>query len=188
MERGSSSSIVSRHLNPILQATADPLKVIFDNNHPEIYHEEIFYKMRCRKEPQVYLVAMSPKHLQLTIFTEHVLNALFTAEGKHIINDLVFDGARVKFARYAPRMKYGVLCLKLDALNQGYEAEDYDIVVVALILPATGDLAATIRNVRYLLIPRGKPILFEIMDSSSLRNGLAFGTLPGRWLSAGPER
>ncbi|KAJ2985763.1 hypothetical protein NUW58_g5359 [Xylaria curta] len=201
---------VSRHLDLILRGVADPLEVMFQNSHAERYYQEICYKMRCCKELQIYLAAISHKSPQLNILevgagtgsiTEHVLSALCTFEGDNSVCDMrfnrydytdiskaFFDRAQEKFEKHSPRMKYGVLDLENDAVSQGYEAGNYDIVVAALVLHATRDLAATIRNVRKLLKPGGKLIMLEITDFSSLRNGLAFGTLPGWWLSIEPER
>jgi NADPH:quinone reductase-like Zn-dependent oxidoreductase len=56
------------------------------------------------------------------------------------------------------------------------------------VLHATASIRATLANVRKLLKPGGKLILFEIVQPEILRAGFAFGLLQGWWLSTDSER
>lgn len=195
--------LVARHLSPIVRGLSDPLELIFQSGHAERYYEALCSKMACCEQLGNYLDALSYKRPHLTIleigagtgsFTEHVLDALNTRPlslsryDYTDISEAFFERARTKFATYANKLAYKKLDIEKDPSSQGYEAESYDIVVAALVLHATSNLAVTVRNVRRLLKPHGKLILLEITEPTKFRTGVAFGTLPGWWLSTEKER
>lgn len=191
---------VGRNLSSVIHGLKDPLEVLFKNGHAGRHYQAMCDHILCCKRLVSYLEVFVHKFPQLKIlevgagtgsFTEHILRGL----GKHFerydytdISASFFKEGREKFSDFQRKMEFRVLDIEEDPTSQGYELESYDVIVAAWVLHATKDLTSTIRNVRKLLKPGGKLILLEITESEILRNGFAFGTLPGWWLSTEPSR
>ena len=99
-----------------------------------------------------------------------------------------FEEAKVKFEEYSNYMSYAVLNLEKDPLDQGFETKQFDMVVASLVLHATTNLQRTLQNVRKVLSPGGRLILFEPCAPDTARVSFVFGLLPGWWLSEEKER
>lgn len=191
---------VGRNLRSIIQGFTDPLEIMFQSGLAEQHYQAVCDQIVCCKQLLGYLDLLSHKNPQLKVLeigagtgsiTRHVLQGLNTHFRRYDYTDIsgaFFEKAREKFADFAPKINYSVLDIETDPVSQGYDAKSYDVIVAAWVLHATRDLAITIRNVRNLLKPGGKLILLEITEPGLLRNGVAFGTLPGWWLSTEPER
>ena len=95
-----------------------------------------------------------------------------------------FDGVKELVKPWSSCMRYRILDIEKDLTIQGFDLEEYDVVVAANVLHATTLLADTMKNVRRLLKPEGRLILIE-ETTSSLRR-FPFATLPGWWLSKLP--
>jgi acyl transferase domain-containing protein/SAM-dependent methyltransferase/acyl carrier protein len=68
--------------------------------------------------------------------------------------------AEQRFGSY-PFMRYGLLDIEKDPLEQGYGQHQFDIIVAANVLHATKDLRCTLANVSSLLAPGGVLIMLE---------------------------
>ena len=89
--------------------------------------------------------------------TESLLSSLPRDRTDYAFTDASADSltdARGRFADF-PGMEYRVLDVERDPRGQGFALFDYDLVVAAHVLPATRDLAASLRNCRRLLRPAG---------------------------------
>ena len=82
---------------------------------------------------------------------------------------------------------YGILDISQDPIQQGYEAESFDLIVACNVLHATPKLNETLLNVRKLLHPRGRLFLQELSPSTKWIN-YVMGVLPGWWLGADDNR
>ncbi|KAI1820011.1 BcPKS1, polyketide synthase [Xylaria intraflava] len=201
---------VGENLKAIISGVVDPLGLMFESGLAESHYQHMCQKMTCCKRLAKYLDALSHKYPQMKVLevgagtgslTEHILRSLIPPApdgsegtirlGQYVYTDIsaaFFEQARDRFTEFNTKMKYSVLNIEHEVEIQGYELAAYDLVVAAWVLHATRDLATTIRNVRRLLRPGGKLVLLEITEPNILRNGFAFGTLPGWWLSNEPER
>ncbi|KAK7756454.1 putative PKS/NRPS-like protein biosynthetic cluster [Diatrype stigma] len=92
-----------------------------------------------------------------------------------------FEGARAKLAKWLQRITFQKLDVSQDPVQQGFAAEDYDLVIASNVLHATPNMTATIDHVRKLLRPGGKLILLEGVRHPALT--LPFALLPGWWLA-----
>lgn len=99
-----------------------------------------------------------------------------------------FEKAREKFSAYANRMRFKLLDAEKDPVEQGFEAESYDVVIAANVLHATKSIEQTLKCVRQLMKPGGKLILLECTAPSKVGGPFVFGTLPGWWLGEEPGR
>ena len=68
-------------------------------------------------------------------------------------------------------------------IQQGFEAEKYDLVIASCVFHATTNIDRTVRHTRRLLKPGGRLILFEPCNLHCSRLSFVFGVLPGWWLA-----
>lgn len=199
-EQGRLFMRLGRTLFSIVQGIHDPLAVIFESGLAEHHYQEVCDEMPCSKQATKYLELLSHKNPNMSVLevgagtgsmTGRIIEGLRHRFSQYVYTDIsqaYFEAAREKFATFESKMTFRLLDVEKDAVEQGYQAESYDLVVAAWVLHATRDLASTIRHVRRLLKPRGKLILVEITEPEILRNGFIFGTLPGWWSGLEPER
>jgi acyl transferase domain-containing protein/2-polyprenyl-3-methyl-5-hydroxy-6-metoxy-1,4-benzoquinol methylase len=124
--------------------------------------------------------------------TTHVLNALGTDDSgvgplatSYDFTDIssgFFEAAQEKFKDWESLLRYKKLDIEQDPTKQGFENGSYDLIIACQVLHATKNMEHTMTNVRKLLKPGGKLVLFETTkDPQDLL--LVFGLLPGWWLS-----
>ena len=82
---------------------------------------------------------------------------------------------------------HSVLSLSQDPTEQGFEREQYDIIIATNAVHATKSLGDTLKHVRKLLRPNGRLFLQELSPSSKWPNYI-FGVLPWWWCGAGDSR
>ena len=85
-------------------------------------------------------------------------------------------------------MNFRTLNIENDPAHQGFDLEQYDLVIGANVLHATKSIDVTLQNCRKLLKPGGKLMLYELTGTTKIRTGFGFGLLPGWWLSNEPHR
>ncbi|SMR58644.1 unnamed protein product [Zymoseptoria tritici ST99CH_1E4] len=93
-----------------------------------------------------------------------------------------FAKAQEHLKPYENYVKYQRLDIELDPLEQGFEAETYDVIVASNVLHATKRIDVTLSNCFKLLKPGGKLVIGELTARLD-HFGVIFGTLPGWWLS-----
>ncbi|KAK2054714.1 hypothetical protein LY76DRAFT_638245 [Colletotrichum caudatum] len=113
--------------------------------------------------------------------------ALFERYDFTDISQGFFEAAQKRFEPWRDLMTFRKLDIEADPVAQGFDAGSYDIVVACQCLHATKAMDRTMTNVRRLLKPGGKLVLIET-TRDALDVFMAFGFLPGWWLSEEPER
>ena len=93
-----------------------------------------------------------------------------------------FEKAQELFKPWQGRIEFKKLNIEEDVLEQGFEAQSFDIIAASNVLHATQRMDVTLANCFKLLKPGGKLVVGELTYSQDCI-GLAFGTLPGWWLS-----
>ena len=104
------------------------------------------------------------------------------------ISPSFFEKARETFHFCVDRMKFRTLNIENDPTHQGFDLEQYDLIIGANVLHATSSIDITLQNCRKLLKPGGKLMLYELTGTTKIRTGFGFGLLPGWWLSTEPHR
>ncbi|KAL8786450.1 MAG: hypothetical protein Q9213_002766 [Squamulea squamosa] len=193
---------VGRQLTLMIKGIINPLEVMFGDGLAASHYQDICDKIPSCRQLWNYLDAYAHQNPEMKIIevgagtgsiTGHILAPLLhKGNGQNEprlsqydytdISESFFEKARDKFGKAKAVMNFGIFNIEDDPKSQGYEAGTYDVVVAAWVLHATPSLAATVQNVRKLLKPGGKLVLLEITRPDILRNGFAFGTLPGWWL------
>ncbi|KAL0937175.1 polyketide synthase [Colletotrichum truncatum] len=193
---------VGNALSEMLHGKRDPLDVIFKDKLAEDVYRNGLGSKRCYTQLCNYLDALAHKNPAMEILeigagtggaTRPVI-AKLTEKGprfKHYdftdISPSFFEQAKENFNQ-AGRMSFSVLNVENDPVEQGFTAGKYDLVVAANVLHATKKIDDTLRNVRKLLKPGGKLLLFEITNTAVLLGSFCFGVLPGWWLSEDKDR
>ena len=95
------------------------------------------------------------------------------------ISALFLTKAKERFAGY-PFVRYQLLDIERDPVGQGFRPHEYDVILAANVLHATGDLRHTLKQVGELLSPRGMVVLLEGIERRRWLD-LIFGLLDGWW-------
>lgn len=90
-----------------------------------------------------------------------------------------FDGAKHRLGGLANgRIEYKVFDAEKDPLEQGFEAESYDLIIASNVTHATRRIENTLYRVRALLRPGGGFMLLEITNHKVFYN-IIFGVFEG---------
>ncbi|RAL11483.1 lovastatin nonaketide synthase [Aspergillus homomorphus CBS 101889] len=119
--------------------------------------------------------------------TKRILQTLGSAFSTYTYTDVsssFFGQAQDLFKDFEDRMVFKTFDMDQTPESQDFVEGSYDIVIGSNVLHATVDMEKMMQNVRRLLKPGGYLIILEIVDNSTLRVGLTFGSLPGWWLGA----
>jgi acyl transferase domain-containing protein/ubiquinone/menaquinone biosynthesis C-methylase UbiE len=96
-----------------------------------------------------------------------------------------FDRAAAKFKDYP--INFRRLDIEQDPAQQGFDLQSYDVVLAFNCLHVTSSIRTTLRNARSLLLPEGRLVLIEIVNSQPYHH-ISYGTLPGYWKGSVDER
>ncbi|KID61511.1 Highly reducing polyketide synthase aurA [Metarhizium brunneum] len=99
-----------------------------------------------------------------------------------------FEDAEATFTEHADKMVYRVLDIEKSPVEQGFDANSYDLVIAANVLHATKFLQPTMTNVRTLLKPGGHLIALEITNENILQDAMFFCAFEGWWLGKKDNR
>lgn len=194
---------VGQALEQMLGGPLNPLDVIFKDKIAENVYRYGLGSQRCYEQLCNYMDALAHKNPAMKVLeigagtggaTRPVMQTL-TGNGQRYqsycftdISPSFFEQAREIFKDELGNMEFRVLNVENDPLEQGFEAEKYDLVVAANVLHATKKIDTSLSNVKKLLRPGGKLLLFEITNIEVLLSHFCFGTLPGWWLSEDKDR
>ncbi|KAF6802944.1 polyketide synthase, partial [Colletotrichum musicola] len=123
--------------------------------------------------------------------TASTLRGLTSADGKRMyqsytytdISSGFFADAKERFKEY-PGLEFALLDISKDPLEQGFEAESYDLVIAWNVVHATPNLRESLTNIRKLVHPQGRFLLQEISPVTPWINH-CFGVISGWWLAIG---
>lgn len=116
--------------------------------------------------------------------TRAVLSAVGSQYASYTFTDIsagFFEPAMAKFNQHTSKMKFKMLNIEKDPVEQGFEEAAYDMVIASNALHATTSMRETVSNCRRLLRPGGYLVLLEI-TTNHLPIQMIMGTLPGWFL------
>jgi NADPH:quinone reductase-like Zn-dependent oxidoreductase/ubiquinone/menaquinone biosynthesis C-methylase UbiE/malonyl CoA-acyl carrier protein transacylase len=193
-------------LTSVLRQEVDPLALMMEGNLLHDYYASGIGVSMTYTQMERYITLLSHKYPNLdylevgagtggaTVRTLHALGCCgkyryprFKSYTYTDISSGFFEAAMENFSEWRDLMKFRRLDVEQDPDQQGFENQRYDVILAANVLHATRDINLTLTNVRKLLKPGGKLILLELTHSH-LAISLAFGTLPGWWVSVEPWR
>lgn len=112
------------------------------------------------------------------------IGSTYTSYAFTDISSGFFIDAEERFAKEAGRMSFETFNMEKEPSAQGFIEGSYDVVVAVNVLHVSGDLAASLSNVRRLLKPGGFLVVGELTSTDLLFSGMTVGTLPGWWIGA----
>ena len=95
------------------------------------------------------------------------------------VSPLFLHKAQQKFSEYT-FVDYQTLDIEKSPASQGWELQQYDIIIAANVLHATEDLEQTLTHVQQLLSPKGQLVLLESTQPQRWLD-LIFGLTEGWW-------
>lgn len=200
---------VGQAMPEILAGEVDPLQILFQEKRAEnVYRAarsaEISYERLAayvdalaHKNPGMKILEIGAgtggiTHPMLETLTYHkredATGIRFSSYDFTDISPSFFEKAKETFHYAVDRMTFKVLNVENDPVQQGFEPEQYDIVVASNVFHATKSIDTTLKNVRKLMKKGGKLLLYEITNNTTMQTGFGFGLLPGWWLSEEPYR
>lgn len=188
---------IGRNLPAILKNEINPLELLVSDNLLETFYREGPFKPLYLQMIQYFRV-LSNKNPHMNILeigagTGSATLPLFQAIGDDA-RDLIgnycytdissgfFETAKDRLEQWKHVIEYKTLDISRDPLHQGFQPQQFDVVVASNVLHATRSMKETMTNVRKLLKPGGKLLLVEVNRSTTTISrilGTIFGTLPG---------
>ncbi|KAJ0278478.1 hypothetical protein Brms1b_009455 [Colletotrichum noveboracense] len=126
--------------------------------------------------------------------TASTLRSLTSSHGQRIyqsytytdISSGFFADAKKRFEEYGG-IEFAILDISKDPLEQGFQAESYDLIIAWNVIHATPNLHESLSNIRKLIHPEGRFLLQEIFPITPWINH-CFGVIPGWWLGEADDR
>ncbi|KAF4825322.1 Highly reducing polyketide synthase FUM1 [Colletotrichum tropicale] len=120
--------------------------------------------------------------------TASTLRSLTSSHGQRMyqsytytdISSGFFADAKKRFEEYGG-IEFAILDISKDPLEQGFQAESYDLIIAWNVIHATPNLHESLSNIRKLIHPEGRFLLQEIFPITPWINH-CFGVIPGWWL------
>ena len=188
---------LGRNLIKVLCNEVDSLDLMFRNELAHRYYEQMlasehhaypasaYVDLLCFKNPSMNILEVGAGASGQTVrIIEKMSSNGVKKWARYDYTDIspgFFVQARTKFQEYLDQMSFRVLDISKDPISQSFEAGSYDLVIASHVLHATDDLDQSLRNVRKVLKPDGKLLLFETTRPDALHIGFAFGLLKGWW-------
>ncbi|KAK9776195.1 putative Polyketide synthase [Seiridium cardinale] len=195
---------VCRGILPVLAGELDPLELMFNSGIAEhIYRSELFNWASHTLAAYLGLVAHKQSDLRIlevgagTGSTTSLVLDVLSRQGRFAggasrfsqydftdISPGFFSKAQDRYASYANKMRFKVLDIERDPIEQGFEPGSYDIIIAAAVLHATKDVIKTLTNAKKLLKPNGQLVIAEPTNRKTGFVSIIFGLLEGWWLSS----
>jgi SAM-dependent methyltransferase len=189
---------IGNKLPDILTGSVKSLSLMFEDNLLErLYGEDMMQSGEVQMAEYIKLLSFKYPRMKvleigagtggaslpiLQALDDSVDGLLFDRYCYTDISSGFFEKARAKFAHWERRMDFKTLDVSKDPLHQGFEEQQFDLIIAANVLHATPSLDVTVANCRKLLKNGGRMILMEVSRLTLTINTI-FGTLPGWWMS-----
>ncbi|KJK94816.1 hypothetical protein H633G_01326 [Metarhizium anisopliae BRIP 53284] len=186
----------------VLNGEIDPVEVIFQHGLAELYYGDVLASEHHSHAASTYLDLLCFKNPSMKILEvgagtgRQTLPLLETMSGDGVkkwerydytdISPAFLSQASINFQGYSGRMTFTIRNISKDPISQSFVAASYDLVVASHVLHATDILHESLTNIRKLLMPSGKLLLFETTKLDALIV-FAFGLLKGWWSSLDHE-
>ncbi|KAI5776257.1 hypothetical protein EDC01DRAFT_715178 [Geopyxis carbonaria] len=191
-------SRIYEHLKDIIESRISGLEVILrDNLLNDVYKPEVPYNPGGYIQLERIVDLIGHKYPSMKILeigagtggaTRSILRVLdgdkeFRKYSKYTFTDITtafFESAEEQFRSFQD-VEYRRLDISQNPIAQGFQDEEYDLIVAANVLHATPKLQETLQNTRRLLKKGGRLLLLEGTTDRLLPN-LFGGLLNGWWL------
>lgn len=183
---------ISSHCGSIFSGNTSELELLLaDGVLPRVYDclledtdSSAFISLVAHKKPNLRVLEIGAGTGGATNTT---LKALSSARGERMyasytytdVSPGFFPDAKERFKDYSG-IKFAVLDITKDPLEQGFEADSFDLIVAWNVMHATPSLHQSLSNVKKLIHPQGRFLLQEV-DPLTKWIDHAFGVISGWW-------
>ena len=186
-----------RNMENLFTARDETIDILMENNLlTELYSNHSFDHSRfidllSHKKPNLRILEVGAGTGGTTQTFLHELvdldgNPMYSLYTFSDISAGFFPRAKERFA-FAPNMDFKTFDVTRSPLEQGFEAQSYDLILAANVIHATPVLHNTLRNLSPLLRTDGHLVMTELAGSLRAMNYI-FGALPGWWLGEADDR
>lgn len=194
---------IARNLKGILRGEVYPSQLLFEGNLAENFYIEMF-QSTCDGRLATFLDLAAHENPNMKIIevgagtgsmTTHILSTLQKLERQHgaskfseytytDISPTFFEKAKDKWSGLGSRINFRTFNLEGNPTEQGFPAQEYDILIAGSCLHATIDLDATLQNIRKMLKPGGWLVFLEPIAPNETMTNFGFGLVSGWWRCA----
>ena len=198
---------MGRQLPAILRKEVEPLPLMMEKGHLgghlEAYKKESPRYNRSFRALSKYLELLGHKNPHLSVLeidaeaggaASTIMQALSCTEEEVArferytytsVSNESFKDVEERLSAWKHLITCQTLDIEADPLEQGFEAESYDVVIAVHVLHRTKSTPDTLNHVRRVLKPGGRLIFIE-MTRERLSSTVLFGTLPSWWAGEDP--
>lgn len=198
---------MGRQIPSILRKEVEPLDLMKDKGqrggHLEAYKKESPRYNRSLRAVGKYLELLGHKNPYLSVLeigaeaggaASTIMQALSGTEEEVArferytytnASTEIFESVKERFSASKHLITCQSLNIEKDPLEQGFEAESYDVIIAVHALHGTKSIPDTMKHVHRLLKPEGRLIFIE-MTRERLSSTILFGTMPGWWTAQAP--
>ena len=191
---------MGRQLPAILRKKVEPLHLMMEKGrlggHLEAYKKESPRYNRSLRALSKYLELLGHKNPHLSVLeigaeaggtASTIMQALSGTEEEVArferytytnVSNESFEDVGKRFSAWKHLIACRSLDIEVNPLEQGFEAESYDVIIAVHVLHGTRSPLNTLNHVHRLLKPGGRLIFIE-MTRERLSSTILFGTLPG---------
>jgi len=181
----------------VMRGRSDPMALLFPNGSmaltEKMYHTSPVLQFFNSLIMRVFssMVDRLPEDRTLRILeigagtggtTRFVLPVLSETQTEYVytdVSEMFLTRAKRTFDEYK-FLDYRLLDIDADPLTQGYQSNQFDVIVAANVLHATPDVRRSLSNIRKLLVPEGMLVLLEGVDHQRFSD-LTVGLTKGWW-------
>lgn len=181
---------IGPNLGGILQGTVDPMPLLLESERLNRMQDGMELVRKLKAHLQDYLACFATKHpvlnvLEIGASTSNNTNSLLDtfSDQKNILYTITDRSLPVlEQTKSSQQDVYNLKALNIneDPMEQGFNPESFDVVLVNNILYTANSLEQALMNVRKLLVPGGAVVLTGLSDMSPAYN-LIFGMNENMW-------
>ncbi|KAF8419074.1 putative polyketide synthase [Tirmania nivea] len=190
---------IGTNLAGILRKEVEPLQLMLEDNLLYRYYREQVGLARTVSQMSGYLQKLIYKRPDISILEigagtggttlpiMQVLGGGNTQKPRSFshytftdISSGFFVKAKDNLKPWGDLVTFKTLDIEVDPKEQGFEYQQYDVIIAANVLHATSNMRQTLAHVKKLLKPGGRLLLQEITHPP-LCGSIVFGTLSGWW-------